>query len=170
MSHEEGLLVERPSPPSRQEREGHSISGIREPASELESTMTEMLLQSDGSSTAVSLTKWMFSVANRESNKNEFLFDSGAATSLCQQCFSDSLGGKPCGAGVDLRSATGPRFTTTGSTQIFMRTRRGVNVSGDFQIGPRRPACRDHSYQLDRWLTEATAWCFAGQVEHSSTK
>ena len=69
--------------------------------------------------------------------ENEFLFDSGAATSLCQQCFSDSFGGKPSGAGVDLRSATGPRFTTTGSTQIFMRTRRGVNVSGDFQIGPK---------------------------------
>ena len=38
---------------------------------------------------------------------------------------------------MDLRSATGPRFTITGSTQIFMRTRRGVNVSGDFQIGPK---------------------------------
>ena len=67
--------------------------------------MTGMLLQSDGSSTAVDPTKWMFSVANRESNENEFLFDSGA-TSLCQQCFCDSLGGKPSGAGVELRSAT----------------------------------------------------------------
>ena len=38
---------------------------------------------------------------------------------------------------MDLRSATGPRFTTTGSTQIFMRTRRGVNVSGDYQIAPK---------------------------------
>ena len=30
-----------------------------------------------------------------------------------------------------------PRFITMGSTQIFMRTRRGVYVSGDFQIGPK---------------------------------
>ena len=29
MTHEEGLLVERPSPPSHQEQEGHSISGNR---------------------------------------------------------------------------------------------------------------------------------------------
>ena len=107
MSHEEGLLVERPSRPSHQERERHSISETANTAaSEPESTMTEMLLQSDGSSTEVDPTKWMFSVANRESNKNEFLFDCGAATSLCQQCFSDSLGGKPSGAGVELRSAT----------------------------------------------------------------
>ena len=33
--------------------------------------------------------------------------------------------------------ATGPRFTTTGSTQIFMRARHGVNVFGDFQIAPK---------------------------------
>ena len=53
---------------------------------------------------------------------------------MCQQSLSDSLGGKFRGAGVDIGSATGQRFTTTGSTQIFMRTRDGVNVSGDLQI------------------------------------
>ena len=30
-----------------------------------------------------------------------------------------------------------PRFITMGSTQIFMRTRHGVNVSGDMQIAPK---------------------------------
>ena len=50
-------------------------------------------------------------MTNREASENEFLIDSGAATSVCQPNLSDSLGGKPSGAGVDLRSATGQRFT-----------------------------------------------------------
>ena len=93
-------------PPIKSRKDTASLETANTAANQLESTMTGVLLQSDGSSTAVDPTKWMFSVANRESNKNEFLFDSGAATSLCQQCFSDSLGGKPSGAGVELRSAT----------------------------------------------------------------
>ena len=38
---------------------------------------------------------------------------------------------------MELWSATGQRFTTTGSTQNFMRTRDGVSVSDDFQIAPK---------------------------------
>ena len=93
-------------PPIQSRKDTASLETANTAANQLESTMTGMLLQSDGSSTAVDPTKWMFSAANRESSKNEFLFDSGAATSLCQQCFSDSLGGKPSGTGVELRSAT----------------------------------------------------------------
>ena len=38
---------------------------------------------------------------------------------------------------MELRAATGQRHTTTGSTQIFMRTRDGVKTSGAFQIAPK---------------------------------
>ena len=52
---------------------------------------------------------------------------------MCQQSLPDSLGGDPSGAGVELASATGRRFTAP----VFMRRRDGVNVSGDFQIAPK---------------------------------
>ena len=68
---------------------------------------------------------------------NDFLTDSGAATSVCQQSLADSLGGKPRLPGVELRSATGHQFTTTGNTTICLRTREGVNVASDFQIAPK---------------------------------
>ena len=57
--------------------------------SQPESTMIGMRLQSDGSTTVVGPTKWMFSVLLRIVNQseNEFLVDSGTGTSLCQQCF-----------------------------------------------------------------------------------
>ena len=61
----------------------------------------------------------------------------GAATSVCQQSMADSLGGKARGPCVELRSATGHRFTTTGNTTICLRTRDGVNVAVDFQIAPK---------------------------------
>ena len=61
--------------------------------------------------------------------ENEFLFDSGAATSLCQQCFSDSLGGKPSGAGVELRSAT--------IHHDGQHTDLHAHTSGDLQIAPK---------------------------------
>ena len=38
---------------------------------------------------------------------------------------------------MELRSATGHQFTTTGNTTICLRTRDGVNVAGDFQIAPK---------------------------------
>ena len=67
----------------------------------------------------------------------DFLIDSGGATSVCQQRLADSLGGKPRGPGVELRSVTGHQFTTTGNTTICSRTRDGVNVASDFQIAPK---------------------------------
>ena len=51
----------------------------------------------------------MFALTNRETSENEFLLP-------------DSLRGKPSGDGMELMSATGRRFTTTGSAHIFMRT------------------------------------------------
>ena len=81
-------------PPIKSRKDTASLETANTAANQLEYTMTGMLLQSDGSSTAV------------DPHEMDVLFDSGAATSRCQQCFSDSLGGKPSGAGVDLRSAT----------------------------------------------------------------
>ena len=95
VTHEEGLLVERPSPPSHQEQEGHSISGNREHGRQSTGVHDDW--------NAVTIRRQQHSGRPHEM---DVLFDSGAATSRCQQCFSDSLGGKPNGAGVDLRSAT----------------------------------------------------------------
>ena len=142
-------------PPIKSGKDTASLETANTAANQLESTMTGMVSQSDGSSTAVDPTKWM-SCSTLEQPHH-------GANSVSRTVWEANP--------VELEWTSGrPRFITMGSTQIFMRTRRGVNVSGDFQIGPRRPACRDHSYQLDRWLTEATAWCFAGQVEQCSTK
>ena len=38
---------------------------------------------------------------------------------------------------MELRSATGRQFITTGNTTTSLRTRDGVNVAGDFQIAPK---------------------------------
>ena len=38
---------------------------------------------------------------------------------------------------MELRSATGHQFSTTGNTTICLRTRDGVDVAGDFQIAPK---------------------------------
>ena len=101
-----------------------------------------MLIQSDeGGEIPADPAQWMYSVTKQESvlNAKDFLIDSGAVTSVCQQSLADSLGGKPRGPGVELRSATGHQFTTTGNTTIvlFLRTRDGVNVASDFQIAPK---------------------------------
>ena len=75
-------------------------------ASQPESLMTRMVLpfQSDGCKAAADTSNWMFSVTKREASENEFVIDPGAATSVSH--LTDSLGGKPSGAGVQLRSAT----------------------------------------------------------------
>ena len=43
----------------------------------------------------------------------------------------------PCRLGVELRSAKGHQFTTAGNTTIYLRTRDGIHVLGDFQIAPK---------------------------------
>ena len=98
-----------------------------------------MLLHSDDAEVAMpDSAQWVYSVTRQEPVHNgEFLIESGAATSVCQQSLADSLGGKPNGPGITLRSATGHQFTTTGNTTICLHTRDGVNVSGDFQIAPK---------------------------------
>ena len=105
-----------------------------------EPPITGMLIQfEEGSEIPADDTQWMYAVTKQESvpNINDFLIDSGAATSVCQQSLADSLGGKPRGPGVELISATGHQFTTAGNRTICLRTRDGVNVSSDFQIAPK---------------------------------
>ena len=103
-----------------------------------EPSITGMLIQSDeGGAVPVDPTQWLYSITKREYVHNDFLIDSGAATSVCQQSLVDSLGGIPRGPEVELRSARGHQFTTTGNTTICLRTRDGINVSGDFQIAPK---------------------------------
>ena len=46
---------------------------------------------------------WRNEKAKREPSREDFLIDSGGATSVSQQSLADSLGGKP--SGVQLRSA-----------------------------------------------------------------
>ena len=65
-----------------------------------------MLIQSDeGGEVFANDAQWMYAVMKQESvsNTNDFLIDSGLATSVCQQSWADSLGGKPRGPGVELR-------------------------------------------------------------------
>ena len=127
-------------------------ASLQTPTTPAESTKTEppitgMLIQSDegrpasdeGGEMRADPAQWMYSVTKQESVPiaNDFLIDSGAATSVCQQSLANSLGGKPRGPGVELKSATGHQFTTTGNTTICSHTRDGVNVASDFQIAPK---------------------------------
>ena len=132
--HEKGLLVER----EQQEREGRRISGDSDYVScknTTEPPITWMLIQSDGDAVPVAPTKRMYSVTKYESSPNDFL---KAATSVCQQSLADSLGSEPSGSGVELKSASGHQFTTTGNTTMCLRTRDGINVSRDVQIAPKK--------------------------------
>ena len=63
-------------------------------------------------------------------NAKDFVFDSGAVTSVCQQSLADSLGGKSRRPGVALSSATGHRSRR-------LATRDGVNVASEFQVAPK---------------------------------
>ena len=85
-----------------------------------EPSVTGMLIQSSDAEIGTSdSTQWLCSRTKREPNRIEdFLIDSGAATSVCQQSLVDSLGGKPGGPAIELRSATGHQFTTAGNTTI----------------------------------------------------
>ena len=122
----------------------------------IEPPITGMLIQSDeGEVVPANSAHWLYSVTKREPSREEFLIDSGAATSVCQQSLADSLGGKPRGHGVELKSATGHQFTTTGNTTICLRTRDGINVRATFRLRPRTLVCRDLPHRLDKCATEA---------------
>ena len=96
-----------------------------------ETSITGILTQSEeGDTVPANLAQWLYSVTKREKSREEFLIDSGAATSVCQR----SLGGKPRGQGVELRSSTGHQFTATRNTTICLRTRDGVNVAGTAEM------------------------------------
>ena len=97
-----------------------------------EPPITGMLIQSDDAEVATSdSAPWVCSATRQEPSRNgDFLIDSGAATSVCQQSLANSLGGKPSGAGIELISATGHQFTTAGNTTNCLRTRDG-SISGE---------------------------------------
>ena len=81
-----------------------------------------MLLHSDDAEVAMpDSAQWSVFGDEAESRNGEFLIESGAATSVCQQSLADSLGSKLSGLG----------------TTICLHTRDGLNVSGDFQIAPK---------------------------------
>ena len=82
----------------------------------IEPSITGMLIQSDeGEAVPGDPIQWLYSITKREYVHNDSLIDSGAATSVCQPSLVDSLGGIPRGPRVELRSATGHQFATTGN-------------------------------------------------------
>ena len=64
-----------------------SISGMPTPSDE-------------GETVPANPAQWLYAVTKREPGREEFLNDSGGATSVCQQSLADSLRGKPRGPGV----------------------------------------------------------------------
>ena len=94
-------------------KSGKDTASLETPTTPAESTKTEppitgILIQSDeGGGIPADPAQWMDSVTKKSvPNANDFLIDSGAATSVCRQSLADSLGGKPRGPGVELRSTT----------------------------------------------------------------
>ena len=145
---------------------GKDAAPLETPITPAESTKTEppitgMLIQSDeAGEIPPDPAQRKYSVTKQESvpNANVFLIGSGAATSVCQQSLADSLGGEPRGPGVELRSATGHQFTTTGTTTICLRTRDGVNVASDFQIAPKNTG-------LQRSIISVGQVCDRGNID-----
>ena len=135
-----------------------------------EPPITGMLIQSDeGEAMPSDPTKWMYSMTKRDSPNNDFLIDSGAATSVCQQSLADTLAGKPRGPGIELKSATGHQFTTTSNTTICLTTRNGINEASDFQIAPKDNGLQRSIISVDKCATEARSSRSAALVERSST-
>ena len=103
-----------------QEREGHCISGkCEQAASQLDSTITGMLLQPDG---------WLH--GSRPHEVDVLCDESRIKKELGRQCASRVClkTWKASGAGMEHRLATGQRFTTVGCTLIVMRTRDKISV------------------------------------------
>ena len=104
-------------------------ASLETPTTPAESTKTEppitgMLIQPDeGGEIPAGDTQWMYAVTKQEAvpNINGFLIDAGAATSVCQQSLADSLGGRPRGPVVELRSATGQHDNLLACTRRCQR-------------------------------------------------
>ena len=81
----------------------------------------------------------------------------------------DSLGDKPTGPEVELRSAAGHQSTTTGTRRLAC-THETVSMWREiFRLHPRILDCRGLSYQLARCATGATSSHSATLVERYST-
>ena len=125
---------------AKKRKDTASLKNPDTPAAETltEPSITVMLIQSDeGETVPIDPNWWLYSMTIREDVHNDFLIDSWAAISVCQQSLVDSLGGIFRGPGVELRSATGHQCTTTGNTTLSLRTRDGINVASDFQNSPK---------------------------------
>ena len=127
-----------------------------------EPSITGMLIQSDeGEAIPVDPTLWLYSLTERKHVHNDFLIDSGAATSVCQQSQVDSLGGIPRGLGVELRSATGHQFTTTGQyDDLLAHTRMVSTCLETFRSRPRLLDYRGLSSRWDRVCDRGNIFTF----------
>ena len=158
-SHQERWLVDRAS--SLEASTVSAASTTSEPG------VTGMLLHSDDAEVAMlDSAQLVYSVTRQEPVRNgEFLIESGAATSVCQQSLADSLGGKPNGPGIELRSATGHQFTTTGTRRSACTRETVSTCRATFRSIPRIRDCSDLFSQLDKCETSSR---FATLVERYS--
>ena len=82
-------------------KSGKDTASLATPITPAANTTTELpitgiLIQSDkDEAVPADPSQWLYSVTKREPSREEFLIESGAATSLCQQSLVDTLGGKP---------------------------------------------------------------------------
>ena len=156
-------------------KSGKDTASLKTPITPTTNTATEppitgMLIQSgEGEAVPADPTRWLYSVTKREPSHHDFRIDSGAATSVCQQSLADSLGGKPRAPGVELKSATGRQFTTTGNTTICLRTGDGINVAGDFQIAPKDTGLQRSVISVGQVCNRGNIITFRSTLERYST-
>ena len=142
-------------------KSGKDTASLETPIMPAENTKTEtsitgMLIRSDeGDTVPANPAQWLYSVTKREPSREEFLIDSGAATSVCQQSLADSLEEKPRGRGVELRSATSHLIATT-ARQFACAHETVSTLRATSRLRPRTMDCRDQSYRLNKCATEAT--------------
>ena len=115
-------------------------------------------MQSDeGGEILADPAQWMYSVTKQESVPvaNDFLIDSGAATSVCQQSLADSLGRNP----EDLEwSSRQPQDISSRQlpTRQFACAHETVSTwRVTFRLHPRTPDCKGRSSRWDKCATEA---------------
>ena len=124
-----------------------------------EPPITGMLIQFDGGETVpANPAQWLYSVTKRELSREEFLIDSGAATSVCQHSLVWNSG-QPLDTSSQ-RPAT-RRFACAHDTVSTLRV--------TFRMRPKTLDCRDQSYRLDKSATEASSSRSAELVERYST-
>ena len=132
-------------------------------------TAERMTIQSDEGAVPANPAQWLYSVTKREARREEFLIDSGAATSVGQQSLADSLGGAQ--RRLVWNSGPPPDISSQRpATRRFACAHEMVStLRATFRLRPRTLDCRGQSYRLDKCVTEATSSRSAAQVERYST-